>query len=574
MLAGVSAPMPAWSDCGAPATPVHDIQGPGSQSPMLGETVTVEGILTRDARYPGGFDGFYLQQADAETDDNPATSEALFVYTRKTRGQPGQRLRVTGTVKEYHGLTELVAIQTLSVCGQGQLPDAIDVSLPWPQAPESLENMRVRFHQPLTIVDHYNLAVYGELTLAAEDQVTATEYRAPGPEAAARNQYNREHRVTLDDGRAVRQPDPIPWPPAGLSYHRTLRTGDTVSGLHGVLDFRFDQWRLQPSRAPEFHITNPRPEAPAPVPEGAIRVMTLNLQNYFNGDGGGSGFPTARGAQTLEQFRAQQARLTHAITQAGPDILAVSELESDGYGANSATAQLSGALGSNWHFIATPGDDGSDEIRTGLLYRSDRVQPVGPANRLQTGIYARQGRPPLAQAFQVNDRGETLRVVAPHLKSKSCRNAKQGNADQNDGQGCFNQRRTREAIAITQWLASLPKTNNLMGTLIAGDLNSYARETPLQQFESAGYRSLVHHFQTCTSHACPHHSYRYQGMKGSLDYLLASGALIDQVIGARSWNINADEPRALAYPDTTTGSGPWRASDHNPMITDIRVQSR
>src|SRR5690554_7233971 len=66
-------PAVAAASCGDPATPIHRIQSDGTRSPLAGQTVTVEGIVTRDAREPGGFNGFYLQQADHETDNNPAT---------------------------------------------------------------------------------------------------------------------------------------------------------------------------------------------------------------------------------------------------------------------------------------------------------------------------------------------------------------------------------------------------------------------------------------------------------------------------------------------------------------------
>lgn len=557
--------------CGEPATPIHAVQGSGERSPLVGERLTIEGILTQDARYPDGFDGFYLQQADAETDNDPRTSEALFIYTQKPAGKPGERLRVTGTVKEYHGLTELVSVTDLQVCGQGELPKPIEVTLPWSQHPESLENMRVRITQPLTVIEHYNLAVFGELVLAATDQITATEYLPPGPQAVAQHQRNLQHRITLDDGLGIRNPRPIPWPPGGLSHSNTVRAGDTVRGITGVLDYRFGQWRIQPSGSPRFETTNPRPPAPAPATDGAMRVMTLNLQNYFNGNGQGGGFPTARGAQTLKQFQAQNQRIATAVEQADPDILAVSELENDGYGEHSSIAELTRTLGPDWRFVATPGEDGTDAIRTALLYRSDRVTPQGQANRLQAGTFARQSRPPVAQLFRKPHSSDTVRVVSPHLKSKSCRNAALANADQDDGQGCFNHRRTRETEAILNWLANLPAPDHLAGTLIAGDLNSYARETPLQRLEAAGYQSLVHHLHPCTPDQCQHHSYRFKGEKGSLDYILASEELLPHVVKARAWNINADEPRALSYQQIPDSTAPWRGSDHNPILTDIRL---
>lgn len=565
-------PAGAAALCGDPATPIHRIQSDSARSPLAGQTVTVEGIVTQDARQRGGFNGFYLQQADHEADNNPATSEALFVYTSKKTGKPGQRLRVTGTVKEFHGLTELVAVQQLKVCGAEPLPEPIEVSLPWPEPPEHLENMRVRFSQRLTVIDHYNLAVYGELTLASADQVTPTEHLPPGPAAAALARRNQLDRVVLDDGKSQRQPQPTPWL-NNMADQSPLRAGDRVTELEGVLDFRFGQWRLQPSGMPEFQRSNPRPEPP-PAPEpGSVRVMAMNLQNFFNGDGQGSGFPTARGAASSKDLDRQTRRLRTAIEQARPDILAVSELENDGYDPHSAIAQLAGALGPHWQFIQSPGRDGSDAIRTALLYRSGRVQPTGEAHRLNSGPFRHQGRPPLAQAFRPTSGGAAVRVVVPHLKSKSCRKASGPDADQRDGQSCYSHRRSQETNELIRWLGTLPEPSQLAGTLITGDLNSYAMETPVQRFRQAGYLSLVHHFHPCRPDNCPHHTYRYRGEKGSLDYSLADPGLAPRVTRAQSWNINADEVRALAYNRSSplNGQQPWRASDHNPVITDINL---
>lgn len=565
-------PAAAAASCGDPATPIHRIQSDGTRSPLAGQTVTVEGIVARDAREPGGFNGFYLQQADHETDNNPATSEALFIYTRKKTGKPGQRLRVTGTVKEFHGLTELVAVRNLKVCGTAPLPEPIEVRLPWPEAPEHLENMRVRFSQPLTIIDHYNLARYGELTLASSDQVTPTEYLPPGAKAAARSQRNQLHRVLLDDGKSQRQPNPVPWL-NNLAGDAPLRAGDRVTRLEGVLDFRFSQWRLQPSVMPRFQRNNPRPDAPPAPARNHVRVMALNLQNFFNGNGRGNGFPTPRGAESLQQLEVQASRLRSAILQAKPDILAVSELENDGYGPDSAITQLAEALGEPWAFIRTPGQDGSDAIRTALLYRTDRVVPAGQPHRLRSGTFRHQGRPPLAQAFRPAAGGDALQVVVPHLKSKSCRQASGQETDRQDGQGCYSHRRSEEAGALIRWLDSLPAPARFAGTLITGDLNSYAMETPVQRFRQAGYHSQVHRFYPCGPEACAYHSYRYRGEKGSLDYSLADRHLQPRVRHAQTWNINADEARALAYNQRSALSGPqpWRASDHNPVITDIHL---
>jgi len=562
----------AAPSCGGEAMPIARIQGDTDRSPMTGETVTIEGILTYDTRHEDGFQGFYLQQADHETDDNPATSEALFVYTRRPQGERGQRLRLTGEVREFHGLTELVNVQSLTVCGPANLPQPVTLVPSDPGAHEALENMRVRLASPFTVIDSYNLARYGELTLASGDRVIATEYLSPGPMAGKLDSAGKG-QITLDDGHGNRNPRPVPWPPDGLGIDNTVRTGDTLQGIRGVLDFRFGHWRIQPESPPEFIAANPRTPAPMRPDGSTMRIMTLNLANLFNGDGRGGEFPTPRGADTEAAYRQQQARLVSALTAPDPDILAVSELENDGYGEHSAIATLARALGPKWHYIRTPGRDGDDAIRTALYYRSDRVVPMGAASRLTSGPFRTGGRPPLAQAFRLQSGPGSVRVVVPHLKSKSCRGAKGPNRDQGDGQGCYSHRRVHAAEAIANWLKEQPLPPATVGTLIAGDFNSYTREAPLDAFRQRGYTSMVASRHPCTPEKCEHYTYRYKGRKGSLDHALASDRLAPRIINAVTWPINADEPRALGYqfdiaPDT---DAPWRSSDHNPVIIDIRL---
>src|SRR5690606_12829045 len=110
----------------------------------------------------------------------------------------------------------------------------------------------------------------------------------------------------------------------------------------------------------------------------------------------------------------------------------------------------------------------------------------------------------------------------------------------------------------------LPRLNSPAGNLITGDLNSYAREAPIMAFEHAGFSNLA---PTST------YSYRYRGRRGTLDYALADSALQPAVIRTAYWPINADEAPALAFdgPPNTRETGLWRASDHDPIITDLQL---
>lgn len=564
--------------CGSGAIPISRVQGSGDASSLVGRQVTVEGIITLDARYKGGFRGFYLQQADAENDDNPATSEALFVYTTRAGGQTGHRVRVSGKVKEHHDLTELTQVSSLSDCGPGALPEPVTITLPWPEntRPEHLENMRVRVSGRLTVIDSYNLARFGELTLAPQDQPIPTQVLTPGPAAAALQQAQEQQRLLLDDARGERDPWPIPWPAPGLSIDNPVRAGDQVDELQGVLDYRFGAWRLQPGSSPRFHAINHRPPAPPRKPATTLRVLSLNLENYFNGDGtggfngdgSGGGFPTPRGARTADQFARQTARLVATITAPDPDILAVTELENDGFGPHSAIAELATALGEPWRAVTVAGQGSGDAIRPGLLYRADRVSPEGEPTRATHTPANNRWRAPIAQVFRPTEGERSIRIVVAHFKSKSCRGANGQEADQRDGQGCYANSREASARALAAWTRQLPSPANLAGTLVTGDLNSYARERPLQILAEAGFSNMVEQFQGPTAH-----TYRFKGRRGTLDYSLVGEDLKPLVTNATTWSINADEPPALGYqgPAGAPPDLPYRSSDHDPVITDFRL---
>jgi predicted extracellular nuclease len=550
----------AQSTCGKPATPIASVQGPGEQSPMAGNQVTVEGILTRDARQGTGLKGFYLQQADTETDDNPATSEALFVYTRKNGGREGDRLRVKGYVKEYHGLTELVRISELLTCGRGEQPAPVEVSLPWhdKQPPEALENMRITVTGPLTVIDQYLLYRYGQVTLATSDQWIPTQRQRPGHKIQQVIAKQHKTRLILDDGRSHTNPDQITW----LGNNRPPRTGDQTGTMTGILDYRFNAWRFHPDSPVTLHRHNPRPEVPARPAEANLRVMTINLHNYFNGNGQGGGFEGSRGARSQAALNRQTDKLVAALTAPDPDVIAVMELEADDYGELSSLAQLTDALGEPWRYIRTDHSQSHRAIRNGLLYRPDRAEPRGGPRLLELGEH--QGRPVLAQSFQPVGAEQQVRIAVTHLKSKSCRNATGNNRDQDDGQGCWAPARTRAAERIADWLNNLPGPDNSRGNLLIGDLNSYAKEDPLTALARAGFRNLA---------AENAYSFRYKGRRGTLDYALADPTLIPAVLGSIYWPINSDEAPALAYdgPKQARQKGVWRASDHDPVITDLRL---
>lgn len=69
-------------------TPLHDVQGEGDASPLLGSSVTVSGVVTGDYQNDdndtqNNLGGFYIQEDNP--DSNPATSDAVFVFDGQWR---------------------------------------------------------------------------------------------------------------------------------------------------------------------------------------------------------------------------------------------------------------------------------------------------------------------------------------------------------------------------------------------------------------------------------------------------------------------------------------------------------
>ncbi|HCF5017760.1 SpnA family nuclease [Pseudomonas aeruginosa] len=570
--------------------PIHEVQGAGAESPLVNQRVAIEGVVVGDFQNASELKGFYVQQEDATVDGDPATSEGIFVYDGGNGSDVklGDRVRVTGQVREFNGFTELVGPLQVSVLASGvALPTPAGISLPLASADalERYEGMRVQLRQTLTVNEVYNLGRYGEVLLSSGGrQMTPTNVVAPGEQAKAMQARNDLDRILLDDGRSGQNPDPIRYPAPELSAYNSLRVGDRTSAIDGVLDYSAGSYRIQPLQTPTFEAANPRPAQPAV--EGRLRVASFNVLNYFNGDGKGGGFPTSRGANTAEEFQRQKAKIVAAILASKADIVGLMEIEIDGYGEFSAIADLVNGLnaslpqGQRYAFVnPNRAKLGSDEIAVGLIYRGDKVRTYRSAAVLDSSVSPEfddtRNRPTLAQTFQEINGGERLTIAVNHLKSKG--SACDGDPDTGDGQGNCNLTRARAAQALVDWLAGDPTGAKEPDRLIIGDLNSYAKEDPVNVIRSAGYTDLV----ARQAGAGKGYSYVFSGQSGYLDHALANASLARQVRGAVEWHINADEPRVLDYnvefktprqQDSLYNAEPYRASDHDPVVIGIDLR--
>jgi len=541
-------PEPAATICQSEVTPITVLQGDGYSSPLAGSESTVRGIVT----YIAQGDGFYIEEPGTQRQEG--SSKAMFVSDEELSRSvvPGLQLALSGRVSELGSsrdtLTSLTDLSGYEICAEHLELPLIQAKLPLNSAKrEALEGMRLSFDQELTVTDVYNL-FRGELTLSSSGVLwVPTELRKPGSAAAALERENRDHSLvaTLDD-----------------TVSGPLSAGSTFSMASGVMGHN--------GRKQQFFVglaqltDNPAPETPTPPVDGAVRIVNSNLLNFFNGDGKGRGFPTERGAESLEEFKAQSARIRAAMTMMRPDLLAVQELENDGFGPDSAARSLLGVLNKagndDWAFVEPEtGRIGGDVITVGLFYRQQVLESIGPARVLDGPEFHRLSRQPLAQLFRDRRTGEIFLLAVNHLKSKG-RCPDQGeNADQKDGQGCWSTARVSAVRALAPWLKELAAELGTDNIMILGDMNAWRNEDPISQFQQFGYIELVERLS-----GLPQHSYMYWGQIGTLDYAFASPALAGHARNAEIWHINANWPQKMKQPQ------PWlRASDHDPVIVDF-----
>ncbi len=571
---------------------ISQIQGEGLVSPLVGKTVVVDAIVVASFQGRAGLNGFYIQEQDVDSDNDAATSEGIFVYEKRGTSDNvsvGDQLLVTAKVTEFKGETQLVPnmVTRLSRGNALPTPAVIQVPMSYPGSLEPFEGMRVNVQQALFVVDNYNLARHGVVTVSSKQRLMIpTQVAKPGSAANKLKAQNDLDRLLLDDGRNKQNLDPIAFKRLGFSAAKSMRLGDELNEVKGVLGYAFGSYRLHRTELPVWIQANPRVNSPVDT-KGSLRVVSFNVLNFFNGDGKGQGFPTERGADSNKELTRQRDKIVSAMAATKADILGLVELENDGYGKYSAIAELVSSLnekspeGHSYAFVHSGKKNlGLDVITNGFIYRVESVRPVGKSASLDETIDARFGRsrnrPALAQTFEQISDGERLTVVVNHFKSKGSSCDEDGDPNKGDGQGNCNQTRTNAATALVEWLEQDPTDSDDTDVLIIGDLNAYAKEDPITAILKAGYRDLIDQFVG----ADKAYTFNFRGQSGYLDHALASSSLQSQVVSTSIWHINADEPKALDYNveykskrqvQSLYSADAFRSSDHDPVIVDLHL---
>lgn len=568
--------------CGDPATRIHTIQESGLSSSEDGNFHTIEGVVVGDFQTSSNLQGFFVQEEDGDVDSNPETSEGIFVSDGASPSvdvSVGSVVRVKGYVDEYNEQTILTNIASVQTCPASGTATPAVVSLPvadindW----ERYEGMLIHISQKLYVTDNYNLGRYGEVGLSVNNRLyQPTNATTPGYTAIGMQVLNDRSRIQLDDGRSVQYPTPTPY----LGHNNTLRTGDSISNLIGVLGYSYGSFELHPTDSVSFSRVNNRSDTP-PAVGGSLKTASFNLLNYFFTLDSGSMIcgPSAnlscRGADNATEFARQRQKIISAIVAMDADVTGLLELEN--HPADSALKDLvdglNNAAGTGTYAYLDTGVVGVDAIKVGIIYQPATVLPVGTHAILDSSVNPAfidtRNRPAIAQTFEEIATGERFTLTVNHFKSKGSNCDDLGDPDTGDGQGNCNLTRTNAATALVNWLATDPTDSNDPDFLIIGDLNAYAMEDPLSAIKNAGYTNLLEHFIGGNGY-----SFIIYGQSGCLDHALATASLTSHIRGVAQWHINSDEPSILDYNDHNLPAGlyssdQYRSSDHDPVIVGL-----
>ncbi|GAA3968439.1 ExeM/NucH family extracellular endonuclease [Allohahella marinimesophila] len=608
----------AAGQCGETATFIHVVQGSGNSSPLVDSAVIVEGLVTAVRE-----DGFFIQEEVADEDGDPATSEGLFIVSAEAP-VVGNIARVAGSVGEFFGRTQLADVSDIVDCAVTAEASSTLISLPLQAGAdlESLEGMQVRVAD-LKISDVNDLWRFGEVGLSNEIKRQPTDVYAPGTsEYEALVAANAENQVYLEDTSAASFPPELSFY-TQFSYSNTIRIGDIVSAA-GPLNFSFGKYKINPTEPVVVIGTR---EALPELQSGNLTIASFNVLNYFNGEVQADGtvsfdYSANRGASSPEAFELQQARIVDAIRKLDADVIGLMEIENDGYDQSSAIQSLVDAVNADipeaeqFAFVATAdgGLLGTDAIAVGLLYRPAVVTPDGiakevpmPIQTLENGNLV-QMRTALLQSFSHVDTEERFAVAVNHFKSKGSQCLEDGASPTliDTAQGSCNALRVSAAITLGEAMTSADLPERLM---ILGDLNAYSAEDPIailteydpaergytiktamntaadggasvEVTETFGYTNVAEQFDP--------NGFSYwffgSGQVGSLDHILVNDAMLDDIVDATHWNINAPEPYQLQYdqalrfyPDSEgysfTEVGPYRSSDHDPFLVSLNLEA-
>lgn len=566
---------------------VRDIQGSAHLSPLTGQLVSnVPGVVTAVRS-----NGFYLQ--DELQDADPATSEALFVFTSSAPTVlVGDRVTVTGTVSEFRPggsggsnnltITQLIAPSVSKLASGVSLPAPILLGSGGRSVPttviasgisgsienraalqldqgidfyESLEGMRVQINGARVIGPTSD---FNEIPVLVDNGLNAGLLTSRNGVVIRATDFNPE-RIILDDGV-------VSLPQANV--------GDSFASVTGLMDYSFGNFKLLATAISPLQSGGIAAEVARVSAAGETTIASYNVENLAASN------DPAKFARLAQQIVSQLQ---------APDIIAVMEVQDNNGATNDSVisadqtvANLVSAIQSaggplyQYRDIAPVDDQDGGEpggnIRQGFLFNAATVRFVDRAGatasssnsvisdssgaRLQyspgriqpTDSAFASSRKPLAGEFLID--GNRVFVIANHFNSKGGDQPLFGRYQPPARSSEL--QRTAQANQVANFVADLHAADPSAKVVVLGDINDFQFSDTMAILETAGLHDLIN-----TLPESERYTYVFEGNSQALDHILVSDALLSYVNEYDVVHINAE------FAD--------QASDHDPELAYLQL---
>ncbi|MEW9520106.1 endonuclease/exonuclease/phosphatase family protein [Streptomyces tubercidicus] len=584
----------ATQSASAAGARIHDIQGSTRISPLAGQQVSeVPGTVTAIRSF-GSARGFWVQ--DPHPDKNPATSEAVFVYTGKETPKVavGDAVTFSGTVSEYYpggkdaglqSVTEITDATWKTDSADAPLPAAFKLnpaSVPNRYAPDtggkSIESLKLR--PSSYALDRYESLEGMRVTMSDAPVVGATNTHHELWLTAEPKHHRTARGGTLyrsygdPNGGRIKLASLIPF---AQQPFPVADVGDELTGTTaGPLDYdNFGGYTLQATELGKLTDHGPEPEKTRKQKSDELAVATYNVENL-----------------SPSTPQAKFDRLAKGLVEhlASPDVVALEEVQDDNgtkdNGVVTADATLkkltdaikaAGGPAYEWRQIDPANDqDGGQpggNIRVAFLFNPERasftdikggdattpVKVVGdhgkatlsasPGRIAPADPAWKDSRKPLVGQFALKSRpGSRVFVIANHFNSKGGDQALDSRFQ--PPVRSSETQRTAQAKLVNGFVKDLLAKDRKAAVVVAGDLNDYQFSPALKALTAGGVLTD----QVNRLPAAERYGYVYSGNSQVLDHMLTSRPLTRADYDIV--HLNAE------YAD--------QASDHDPQVLRVR----
>ncbi len=595
---------------------ISEAQGDNNSSPYAEQMVKLTGIVTARVR-----SGFYIQTPDDKTDNNPATSEGIYVFTKTEPGGDaaiGNLVTVTGKITEYRPkaepmslpLTELSFFKdkdTISVESKGNsLPKpvvltAADTKPDVVDAFERFEGMRVTVNELIAVsptggrIDDKTATSDSNGTFYAVVKGLPRPFRGAGYDLfdyIFLNQKDKEKfkkdypKIPIFDNN----PERLRIESATQLGAQAIETTSfaKIENLTGVVSYTYRAYTILVDADNRPSVSGLVKASPLPAPNARqFSVAGMNLENFFDDQDDPA---IKEDIVTTAAFDRRLKKISLAIRNymMSPDVVGIIEAENQAALQRlaeriNADTVAAGKPDPKYEAYLIDGNDGRG-IDSGFLVKSSRVKklevqqfgkedeyknPIGKGERFLND------RPPLMIRASINDPQTNqpfeFTVVVNHLKSF------RGYDDPKQMEN-VRLKKKLQAEFLANWVQDRQTKNPNEPIVLLGDFNAYQFNdgvldvigtltgkpapkdevmNPSDDLVNPDLIDLVNKIKEDQRY-----SYSFDGNAQVLDHVLVNEAMNKHVNGFGFVRLNADFPESYRNDDTRVE----RFSDHDAAI--------